>query len=92
MTIKTDKGIKEVKSVNFYKDLDELNLTIKKEYELKDVDKSYTIYVNNADNVIKAGNKDDIIYTFNGDDTVYAGDGDVKLANEKDLGLYSKVV
>ena len=76
LTIKTDKGIKEVKSVNFYKDLDELNLTIKKEYELKDVDKSYTIYVNNADNVIKAGNKDDIIYTFNGDDTVYAGDGD----------------
>ena len=51
MTIKTDKGIKEVKSVNFYKDLDELNLTIKKEYELKDVDKSYTIYANNADNV-----------------------------------------
>jgi hypothetical protein len=92
LTIKTDKGIKEVKSVNFYKDLDELNLTKKKEYELKDVDKSYTIYVNNADNVIKAGNKDDIIYTFNGDDTVYAGDGDVKLANEKDLGLYSKVV
>ncbi|MCZ6173248.1 hypothetical protein [Campylobacter ureolyticus] len=42
LTIKTDKGIKEVKSVNFYKDLDELNLTIKKEYELKDVDKSYT--------------------------------------------------
>ena len=78
--------------VKFYKDLSVLNLTMIKEYELKDVDKSYTIYANNADNVIKAGNKDDIIYTFNGDDTVYAGDGDVKLANEKDLGLYSKVV
>ncbi|GKH61410.1 hypothetical protein CE91St25_17460 [Campylobacter ureolyticus] len=27
LTIKTDKGIKEVKSINFYKDLSELNLT-----------------------------------------------------------------